>query len=299
MHRNFQESGGSEEFQNPKEKPKNPNEKLRGLMKNVAQALNKEAYDVHSLNGLVDSEGQIKPQGYLKIHGQELLDESAAEVRLRELEFSGVGDLIAEKNYASEGVEGEDQILAHWREQKKNQKNTQTELAVTVLLYKILKDRYFVVRTSEYDDVVNGLDTLVIDKTTGIIVCGFDEVHDGSRGVLTEEKKDKILRKARKGGAKIRFGLKIENQKLARTYLENLPVFYLGLTTDELNELIANMDPEDINEPSDHEKIVYSSLIDSVKEQVVLLGAETLPSGVKANLQSFKEILNTLSNHEA
>ncbi|MFH1780715.1 MAG: hypothetical protein ABH841_01825 [Candidatus Nealsonbacteria bacterium] len=51
---------------------------------------------------------------------------------------------------------------------------------------------FMVVRTSEYDDARYGVDTALIHRKTGQIVCGFDEVA-AMTGARFEEKKSKVL----------------------------------------------------------------------------------------------------------
>lgn len=298
MHRNFIEQGGSEHFQNSVEKPKKTKEALSAFMKDIAMQINKEAYNSHGINGLLDSEGQIKAQGYTKIHSQELIDESIAQVREREAEFSDASHPGTQKFYKETyGIEGEDAIIDQWKKEKKENKNYQLELLVTALLHKILNDRYFVVRTSEYDDYHNGIDNLIIDKESGVVVCAFDEVHEGGTGQRTEVKQEKIAKIARKGGAEIRFGLSFENGTLKRASLENLPVFYLGLTTNELIDLTQEMSYDFNGEISDQERNIYIKLIDSVEDQLKGLLKEKLPAEVKTNLENFKNSFDALRNY--
>jgi hypothetical protein len=297
MHRNYHERGGSEAFQNIVEKPKPP-EKLNKLIKEISLTLNKEAYDKHGLNGLVDHEGQIKPQGYSKIYSKDELAYFQNEVHKRELEFSDAEHPNIQRYYKETyGIEGENNIISQWKKEKKENKNTQMELAVTALLHKILQDRYFVVRTSEYDDYHNGIDNLIVDKETGVVICAFDEVHEGGTGERTNDKQGKIEKIATKGGAKIMFGLNMANGKLQRTALENLPVFYLGLTTKELQDLIENMDSENIDQLSEQEKTTYIKLISSVGEQMEVMQKKNLPTEVKNNLEKFQESFEALTNY--
>lgn len=298
MYRNFSETGGAEGYSNLIERSSPPRERLRKLIKDISTALNKEAYDLHGLNGLLDAECQVKPQGYAKLYGQELIDESQAEVHERELEFSDALHPGTQKFYLeTHGIEGEEQIIAKWKQEKRENKNTQMELAVTALLHKVLKERYFVVRTSEYDDYMNGIDNIIVDKETGVVICAFDEVHEGGDGSRTNDKQSKISKTARKDGAEIRFGLKVEDNKLQRAGLENLPVFYLGLTTTELEDLMNHMNYENMDQLSDKEKSTYLKLIGSVGEQMELLQEDKLPEGVKQNLNRFQESFEALNSY--
>ena len=80
---------------------------------------------------------------------------------------------------------------------------------------------------------------------TGEVVGAFDEVHEGGDGSRMDKKKEKILKIAKRGGAEIRYGLKLENGKLARAGLTGIPVFYLGLDSAALTELIQGLATRD------------------------------------------------------
>lgn len=292
------ERGGSEMYLSPREKSKEQREKLGKMVKDIALLNNKEAYDRYGLQGLLDAECQIKPQGYIKILGKELVDESDSEVHERELEFSDAQHPGMQRYYKTEyGIEGEENIIAKWRQETSEKPGNQTELAVTALLHKILGDRYFIVRTAKYDDYHNGIDNLIVDKETGVVICAFDEFHEGGTGDSTESKYRKLPKTAMDGGAELRFGLKMEDGKLQRASLENLPVFYLGLNAQELQELTETMITESMTELSEKESLIYKKLISTVGTQMNILQNQKLPEGVSKNLHRFAESFEALNNY--
>ncbi len=296
---NYGEMSRAEMPQFRQDRPKNRREQLNGLIRDIAGNLNREAEEKHGLKDLLDSECQVQMGGFLGIHTQDVLDKAAADVHAREVEFSMADDPEMFDYYKNKyNAVGEEAIIAAWKGQKKKEKNTQMELAVTALLYKILGDRYFVVRTSVHDDYHSGVDNLIIDKQTGAVVCAFDELHEGGRGEQTKSKREKVFKIARQGGAKLQFGLSMENGKLTRTgKVDSLPVFYLGLSTAELDALMENMEYGLENGCSDQEIATYQILVKSVQEQFKQLESERLPVGVQNRLSQFKQSLADLGNY--
>lgn len=171
------------------------------------------------------------------------------------------------------------------------------EMAVTALLYKVLKDRYMIARTHDYDDYINGADNIIVDKETGAVVCAFDEVHEGGMGDRQREKEAKVQRVVKKGGANVRFGMHLNEGKLERAKLEHLPMFYLGLNTGELEELMNSMDYDPAASPSEVEMQIYTKLVASLKQQVEDLAQVDAPEKVRARLADFKDSLIVLESY--
>ncbi len=298
MHRNFETKFGSEAFAFKAERPKNTKELQKKLILDISAQVNEEVERDHGISNLLDSECQVKTEAFKDIYSEDFIAQSAQAVHEREIEFSGATRPNMQAFYKDQhGIEGEEAIIAKWKSEKKKNKNTQMELAVTALLYKVLHKNNFIFRTNPYDDYINGGDTIIIDKETGSVVCAFDEVHEGGSGDRTLEKQNKISKIAHKGGARLRFGLVMENGKLKPSKLENLPIFYLGLNTEELNSLMENMEYDLNKEPSPQEIAIYKKLIDSVQEQFGLLEKEDLPEPVTKRLTKFKETLVNLGQY--
>lgn len=298
--RNFSEVPGSDVgkyFEQKQEKPQQPWQKIEALMQEITSLQNQEAKDLHGLDNLLDSEGQINAESYREIFGDYVVDESNTAVNDYEIEFSSADDLTAQRNYKADfGIEGTEAIIEQWQKEKRTQKNYQMELAVTALLHKILGEEYFVLRTSKYDDYRNGIDTLIVNKATGVVVCAFDEVHEGGDGTRTSAKQLKVLEKAEKGGVEVRFGLAMEQGKLKRSELKNLPVFYLGLSSAELTSLMQNMTGMN-EELSEQESAIYKKLVGLVREQLTSLGNnKNLDSKIKWNLIQSSRTLSSLES---
>lgn len=253
-----------------------PEAKLTGLMSSVSEKQNLELEQRFGLSKLLDSEGRISSADYGSVYTEQELNEFLATLNKMEQKFS-------EKN------SGHFSDREQWKADKSKSKGNQTELAITCLLYKMLGDRYLVARTNEYDDYTNGADNVLIDKETGVAICAFDEVYDREEERTNAEKKQlKVLEIALAGGTDINFGVVSEEGVLKRGKQENLPIFYLGLNKEELNELLQEM-ADDPNEKTDLERVVYAKLMKSIAQQFVVLMRQNLPEKVKENLLKFKE----------
>jgi hypothetical protein len=112
--------------------------------------------------------------------------------------------LVAEKVHDWSTAEGK--TSADWLASREKNPANITEIATTLLFDKILGDEFIVVRASTFDDYEHGADQLIIDKQTGAVICGLDDVigHLGDDGGA--KKAEKINRKMAKGGAIIKYG---------------------------------------------------------------------------------------------
>ena len=66
------------------------------------------------------------------------------------------------------------------REKKRLTEGEQLEMLAYAILAKNLGEQFVVARTSPHDDRVNKVDTIILDRKTGNLVCAFDEVGDAS-----------------------------------------------------------------------------------------------------------------------
>jgi hypothetical protein len=161
---------------------------------------------------------------------------------------------------------------------EKNPSNI-TEIATTLLFDKILGDDFIIVRASIYDDYENGADQLIIDKETGVVICGVDEVignigDDGGekKSKKIEEKMEGGSAKMKNSGVKIKYGATFRNEKLVRKELAHIPLFYFSLSKLELDDLLRSLTADSTANPaetgsSQTEGAVYLKLVDSLKQQ--------------------------------
>jgi hypothetical protein len=282
-----------------RERPRNNTERLKTMLAGISTEINREAQERHGLKNLVNADGTLAMDGFAKSQGgiypDAEIERNQGEIHQREVEFSGADKPSVQDFYRSQyGVDSAEGIIKRWRENKTKAKNGQTEMAVTAVLYKMLKDDFLVVRTSVYDDYMHGVDNLILDKRTGAVICAFDEVHEGGEGQRTADKREKVKKIAQKGGTRIRYGIGLEQGRLKRSAIENVPVFYLGLKSEELEALLANMNYDPDAGPSPEERQVFSQLVASLREQRAMLDTPGTPPAVKRKLAAFEDSLMSM-----
>lgn len=220
----------------------------------------------------------------------ELLNEQGniimAESETLEADEKLVDDL--EEEWASRQYKTVDE----WRQAKDKNPATITEMAVTATLHRLLGNRFIVARASTFDDYKHGIDNVLIDKKTGAIVCGFDEVlgysgNDG--GVVKNKKTQEVLSD---GGSSLKYGATIEEGKLKRKALDSIPTFYLSLSKEELANLLKDIKAS--SNPTENERNLATKMIASLENQYE--DAKKIANGLKLikNLDKFAESLDII-----
>lgn len=194
---------------------------------------------------------------------------------------------------------GRQQDLIVWQENKKKHPATLAEMAVTAVLHKFIGKDFVVARAADYDDYKNGVDNVLIDKKTGAVICGFDEVLGavGDGGIqMKEEMIAKSEKKAerKRTGARLKYGATITNGVLERKSLNNLPTFFLSLSREELMLLL-----EDINknqtEGGEYEKKMFGKFISLIETQAKQSEEKELDPILRERLLSTKKIISELN----
>ncbi len=161
-------------------------------------------------------------------------------------------------------------------------------LKTSIFQEKLGKD-FIVTRTSEYDDLKNNVDNIILERETGNIVCAFDEVGADS-GEIFEEKKEEVSKKNLEGkGADLAYGIFFEKKagkmELKKGKIEHMPIFYLSMSEEEIKNNLDN--------PERREESFYS-FIDSIKKQIKELKEHQLHSKLKERLDSFEKVIEKL-----
>lgn len=181
---------------------------------------------------------------------------------------------------------------AEWRLSREKNPATITEMAVTLALQRLLKERFVVARASAFDDYKYGVDNVLIDKETGAVVCGFDEVL-GFTGDDGGNKKDKKIKDSlARGGSSLKYGATILDGKIKRQELNNIPTFYLSLSKEELGELLKDL--KNNNEPTANEKSLVKKILSSLDKQYNEAGEVAVGSALKDNLNNFAASLEVI-----
>ena len=223
-----------------------------------------------------------------EIYGQDFLD---SEGRIMASGEESNKDAALVLNLENNWAQEKGMSLEAWRASKEKATGTVAELALTLMLDKILGGRFIVARASEYDDYCNGIDYVIIDKESGAVICGFDEVIDDMQGYYSEaKKKEKMKKISASGGAEIKYGATFVGGELKPASFENVPTFYLSLSSSEISRLAEELKKEN-SEVSDLEKKIYGRLINSLKEQALKLkGNEVLSKEAEEAIKSLEGV---------
>jgi len=302
------------------EKTKNRLEKLEGMLSAMSTEINQElrasiGHDILNNDASINMDSFWTKKGgpYKKEGADDSVKADKEMVRDLELRFSGVKNedgSINEKaliSYEKEyGTTDFDEIIQIHKKNREKQSNHKLEMAITGLLYKVLKSEFVVVRSSLLDDYTAGVDNVIVNKRTGQVVCAFDEVHDQKGGGREKEKINKVSKKAEKGGATIKYGFTFEKDsvsnetKLIRTAIDHIPSFYLGLTPEELEELLNSMEFDISKEVTKVELKIFDILIKSLEEQIDMLeNNKKIDEKIRKNIQNFKNSLKQMKDLRA
>ncbi len=247
-------------FELPKrERAVPPWEKLASALGTWSQLLNAgfraDLESPERAGNIIDAECRIDMRAFMTKRGGPYAKEDRAgergiqtdetTVKNHELAWSGAREEWAKRHY---GTENEAEILQRFQENDAKHDGALAEAAVLTLLNKFLGERFVAVRAAKYDDYENGVDTLILDRESGGVVCAFDEVV-GMEG--DERYTHKVSRAkgrlAEHGGMRVKYGLTFTpdspgNAHLERRAMPNVPGFCISLTRTELHRLIEQAD---------------------------------------------------------
>lgn len=223
------------------------------------------------------AERSLRPEAYLP----DLKDKLGTQAKEINHQFSGF--LGTDGRIAMEGIDAasDKQLVAAqeegfsrdagksleaWQKSSENNSAGITEMALTVMLHKFLKDDFIVALSAKFDDYNHKVDQVIIDKRTGEVICGFDEVITHFKDGSAPKKEESLARAIAKGGAELKYGAKLEQGKLVRSAVKNVPAFYLALKPEDLSELLADLKTSG-QEITAVEARIFDKLIVSLEEQ--------------------------------
>lgn len=213
------------------------------------------------------------------------------------IEMAGTPDVIYDKEIIKQQEETwaaeQYKDLETWRADRTKNDSNIAEMAVTLILHKFLHDNFIIARASKYDDYNHGVDNVIIDKLTGSVICGFDEVigldeeRDGS-----EKKMKKVKNNLEHGGTAIKYGATVVDGKIVRQSFKNIPTFYLALSKPELNQLLMDLQKND--DKSEVATRIFEKLIESLEQQYAVFKELDISNNVRNNLEKFADSLSTI-----
>jgi hypothetical protein len=246
--------------------------KLDRLIKKISKEIAKEVEERHGIKGILNDDCSINMEIY-EMLAPETFAKDMKFVKDKERDWSGIKNEdtreYRRKEYGLGPKASDEEIIERFLLARAEEKSRQLEMAMTILLHKAFGKRYIVVRSSKYDDYAGGVDNVLVDKETGAVICGFDEVRNHPRSDRKAEKGDKILEKARSGGTDLIYGLSIDGGKMKLKSMSNLPLFFLSLDEDEYEKLVASIQYGErrYTNLNDIEKKYINKILDSIEEQ--------------------------------
>jgi hypothetical protein len=285
-------------------------DKLNGMTAEMATEMKN---NVFAGKKLINPEGHIKMSMFDGVFSEEELDRDNKHLYRTKRLWSGYGIPGRMDDWKKRGLTEEKEIVAQYEKDRKKNKPALLESATTILFYKILKDRFLVVKSSEWDDFENAADNIIIDKATGEIVGMFDEVDEKVTGEVKDrgEKKDKqvkIIDKALKGGSNIKYGLTFETnaageKKIVKKSFTNIPIFYLSLELENLGDLVESVGDKLSDKVSGKGLQFFDDFINSLESQAALLQEKLLQANyqgggkaVDRNIENFKKSLSVMKD---
>lgn len=232
--------------------------KILGKIELPEKKVRPEEYRSLLENGMADISRETNAE-----FAYDLLDHTAA------IKMADHPDLWSDQIFVSEleanWAREQHKTADEWRRARDKNPASITEMAVTLSLHRLLSRRFVVARASAYDDYRHHVDNVLIDKETGAVVCGFDEVlgYEGDDG--GERKGEKIQKILKGGGSSLKYGATIEDGKIVRHELKNIPTFYLSLSKGELDSLLKDLKTENL--PTANEKNLALKMLDSLGRQ--------------------------------
>lgn len=223
---------------------------LNQELANLAEQINHEFAD------FLESDGRIALLGPDQVSDQQLVEQ-------QELALAGAHRSVSE-----------------WQASLENNPTTLAEKSLTIALSDVLGENFIVARAANYDDYNHGVDQVIIDKQTGEILCGFDEVlgHQGDDGGTKKE--SKLQRIMEKSGAQIKYGASKEDGRLVRRARQHIPAFYLSVSKAKLRHLLISQRTGGV-ERTTAEQQIFTKMLASLESQLLALGHR---SGIDAKL---------------
>jgi hypothetical protein len=191
-----------------------------------------------------------------------------------------------EEQWASESSKSHEQ----WMRDRELNPAMLTEMALTVMMQKLLPDRFIVLRSATYDDYNYGVDQLIIDKETGTVVCGIDEVINKLGHTGPSIKEDKVKQKMLKGGVRVKYGASVHNNKLILESMQNIPAFYISLEKEDLINLGESISSGNSTE---YELELMKKITNFLKKQAETSLTWNLNYKLQVNVRAFLDSLES------
>ncbi|MDF1497861.1 MAG: hypothetical protein P1P85_00690 [Patescibacteria group bacterium] len=242
---------------------------INGLLKQIYQKFNNEFG-----TDIINEDGSIK--GFSQeMGGKEKQEEYYQKLDLWKKEYESYNEFI---------------------KRKETNKGIIWEKISLVILNKILGKDFIVIHSSQNDDIHHSIDTIIIDKKSGEVVCTIDDVETDTEESRYLEKLKKLTTINQKfGGAFIEDGLELIDGKLINKHIRNIPIYLLQISEKNFEKVLSGMDINSIDAISDIELNIFDILIESLENQnEKLKNTEKIPINLKKKTSVFSESLEKM-----
>ena len=256
---------------------------------------------------VISSEAGVATNASVSEKPRTFVDADREKIRDRYIELSAANNPNTQLYYKDkykfkDGGNIVDEIIEQFKKNNEEKPSFQLEKAITALFYKFLNKQFLVMRSCAYDDHFNGIDNVIVNKETGDVICAFDEVHSEVDGERLIDKTKKVIKIAKDDGATLKYGVILKKdaatgkQKLVKRPITNIPVFYIGLSHDELKGLFSGMNYDIDGKMNQVEFDIFDKLMVSLEDQIKTLSNERLSPEVRDNIRIFKESIRQMKD---
>lgn len=240
------------EFENKSEEREDA-EKLQTLIEKISQELEKEGLpitkecriDIWQFQDVYpagDKKGDVRGDAnFVKKHEKELFYKDLSQAEIEEKKLMSHGE--------------------------------QFEKLKTAVLYKFFRKDFIVIRSSRFDDIENKVDNIIVERETGNMVCAFDAVADDRKARFSSKTAEIQERNAQCGGAQLKYGISIKDQKLVKKSFNGLPIFYLSLSSNVLKKGLKEL-MSSVEDKSKYEADLFFKFLAEMDSQIQELKLE-------------------------
>jgi len=249
------------------EKRKSPVESLEDYLKERAEVL-------QNLGLPVDEKARIQETAFTDIYSKDEIERDVQKIVQRQKEW-------------------EEKELAQQKFGIRKIGEKFEEFFILFINKMLEKEEMVAVRSSNYDDVFGGVDHLILDVKTGNIVAGIDTLSEIS-GRRYERKIQEILAKNLDGGARIKYGVRVERGEIKKGRLQQVPVFLFALPSSKIDQMIEVFDPQKVT-PVDEDGFRYFlACLKSQTDALAKKDLKTFPQ-LEERFREFREKITSLS----
>jgi hypothetical protein len=189
------------------------------------------------------------------------------------------------------------------REKRRHMEGEQLEILAYAIFAKNLGDEFVVARASPHDDRKNKVDTVILNRKTGGLICAFDEIGDAAGGEY-EKKIASVTSKNLEGGASLKYGIGVRGEKdeakIVPCAADHLPLFYLAVPRDRVEKGMKEFVADPVRQ-SEFEERLFSYFLKTISAQIsgLDLYRKRLNPELKQKMEDFRSVVDSFNAKQA